>query len=413
MEWWTLLDGGLAEQARKSVSEIALALRVETPGIYGPSYGSGEAGIALFYACLASTSGQDEHAEQAEIHLTRSIDWLMEASFPPGLFDGLAGIAWATQQVEILLRGSASPKLTEDVDDLLVEAARTSPWPSHYDLIYGLVGLGCYALHHVDPDRSALLLGLVVERLEELAENGKPGFRWHTPPHLIKRDVDRRTHPGGFYNLGTAHGIGGVIGLLAAACGRPRTSPRAQTLLDGAVTWLLANKRLDDGGSVFGGFAQSQPASCRSAWCYGDPGLAWMLLWAARSAQREEWEAEALAIARRDARRPYEETGVSDSGVCHGAAGLGHMYNRLYHSTGDAELAEAARGWFRRALDLRKPGIAPAGYACWLPEVKEWRGDASLLCGATGVGLALLSATSPVEPVWDRPLLISTPPPRS
>jgi len=35
--------------------------------------------------------------------------------------------------------------------------------------------------------------------------------------------------------------------------------------------------------------------------------------------------------------------------------------------------------------------------------------DPSLLTGAVGIGLALLAATTPVEPMWDRILLLDLP----
>jgi class I lanthipeptide synthase len=39
-----------------------------------------------------------------------------------------------------------------------------------------------------------------------------------------------------------------------------------------------------------------------------------------------------------------------------------------------------------------------------------WRGTPGLLTGAAGVGLALLAAATPVEPSWDRMLLVALPP---
>ncbi len=403
-----LLSGRMADEAESSVRAIAAALRRKTPGIHGSSYASGEAGVALFYACLATISQRDDDAAEADVHLARMVEGLEREIPPPGLFNGLAGIAWTAQRVETLLRDSASAELTEEIDDLLIDTARTSPWPGHFDLIYGLVGLGIYAIHHVDSGRADVLLGLVIERLKEWAEEVVPGYRWHTPLHLIKREVERKAYPEGYDNLGLAHGIGGVIGLLAAARGRPNTSERARALLEGSVQWLLANKRLDDGGSIFSSMADDKSRSCRSGWCYGDPSLAWILLRAARAAQRPDWEGEALAIARRDAKRPFEASGVADAGLCHGAAGLGHIYHRMYQATEDPDFAAAARGWFGKVFDLRQANLDAAGYAAWWPEAKEWHADASLLTGAAGVGLALISATSTLESRWDQPLLLGT-----
>ena len=50
-----------------------------------------------------------------------------------------------------------------------------------------------------------------------------------------------------------------------------------------------------------------------------------------------------------------------DSGLCHGAAGVGHLFNRLYQASGDPALAEAARFWFDRALAQYQPGEGIGG----------------------------------------------------
>ena len=52
------------------------------------------------------------------------------------------------------------------------------------------------------------------------------------------------------------------------------------------------------------------------------------------------------------AKRPRGFSGVVDAGLCHGAAGLGHVFNRLFQATGEQRLALAAREWFSVALDM-------------------------------------------------------------
>jgi hypothetical protein len=125
------------------------------------------------------------------------------------------------------------------------------------------------------------------------------------------------------------------------------------------------------------------------------------------------WECEALSIAWRASQRPPKQSGVVDAGLCHGAAGLGHLFNRMYQATGESWLAEAARSWFARALAMRRPGQGIGGYAAWLPGddgALTWVADPSLLTGAAGIALALLAATTAVEPAWDRMLLVAIPP---
>src|SRR5262249_52612323 len=79
---------------------------------------------------------------------------------------------------------------------------------------------------------------------------------------------------------------------------------------------------------------------------------------------------------------------------------------------------EAARYWFRQTLAFRRPGEGTAGFAPYLPELPGGEDEAAglpdssagFLAGAAGIGLALLAASSEVEPEWDRVLLCSIPP---
>src|SRR5215813_1872357 len=96
--------------------------------------------------------------------------------------------------------------------------------------------------------------------------------------------------------------------------------------------------------------------SSRFAWGYGDPGIAAVLLDAARTLDDCELERKAIELGRQAAARPFQYSGIADAAVCHGAAGLGHIFNRLFQYSGDAMFAEAALRWLTRALDLRQPG---------------------------------------------------------
>jgi hypothetical protein len=101
-----------------------------------------------------------------------------------------------------------------------------------------------------------------------------------------------------------------------------------------------------------------------------------------------------------------------DAGICHGAAGNGHLFNRLYQATGEPVFRDAALSWFDRALGFREEGQGVGGYRMWVPGAEGelgWRSDPGFLTGSAGVGLCLLAAASPVEPEWDRVLLADIP----
>jgi len=141
------------------------------------------------------------------------------------------------------------------------------------------------------------------------------------------------------------------------------------------------------------------------------------LLAAARVLEQPDLEQEAIELALSAAARPPSESLIADAGICHGAAGLGQLYNRFFQMTGHPALGAAARDFFAQTIEFRRLETGVAGYAPaprpGLESEAETsvvdQNDSSLITGAAGIGLALLSAISPVAPAWDRIFLMDLP----
>jgi hypothetical protein len=410
--WHPILTGQEAARAEAAIDAIAGALAgwpaFPEDDPFGASLATGEAGLALFFFYLDQARPGAGHADRAFERLERAIDRLNASFHQPGLYQGFVSIAWT---VEHLRDRQDEDDPNEEIDRAVFELLGRTPWQGDYDLTSGLAGLGAYALERWPGPMAASCLDRVCQRLEELAVPQEVGCAWTTPDWLLL-PAEKQSFPHGMINLGVAHGVPGVLPVLAQAAMLGAAPEQARALLREAIAWLLSRKLPAGEASVFpdawGPGAELPPA--RAAWCYGDPGIAATLLVAARASGEPAWEEEALRLARTAARRPPESTGARDACVCHGAAGLGHLFNRLYQATGDLELLVAARAWMERALDLREPGRGVGGFVTWGPDATgamEWRDDPSLLTGAAGIALALLAATTPCEPAWDRFLLLS------
>lgn len=429
--WQPVLTGALEERARETILAIADRLRDlpadwvpdDMPEPYkggaanNPSLAGGRAGLAVFYAYAAQAWSRDQDRDKAVELLEEAIDLMAETRMRPSLYAGFAGVAWVTEHLQgKLFEPDEEEDPNDEIDAALIDYLGQSPWPDEYDVVNGLVGFGVYALERLPRKTAAECLKRVVDRLDETAEPGPMGVTWLSapgdlPPH------QREQSPRGHYNLGVAHGVPGVIALLGEACGAGVAREKARALLDGAVSWLLAQKLPSDAGSCFPYWVgpDVEPAASRSAWCYGDPGIAVTLLHAARCVGEPVWEREAIEIGRLAAKRPLDETGVVDAGLCHGAAGLGHIFNRMYQATGDPLLGATACSWVEHTLRLRRPHQGIAGFSAWMAAADGeggWVSDPCFLTGAAGVGLALLAATAPIEPAWDRVLLTGVQPRR-
>ncbi len=416
-KWTSILDGESGARAREVIRDLVRALR---PAVVAEaSLAGGSAGLAVCFASLTGSGLADDAGERALEFLNDAVESIAAAPSRPSLYAGFTGTAWAVAHLEGRLFDVDEDDPNGAVDEALRALLGRSPWRGDYDIVSGLVGLGVYALERLPRAPAIECLELVVARLDEMSGRTAAGIAWLSPPELLPAP-QREDCPAGCYNLGLAHGVPGVIALLGQVCAREDAAlhgarQKARALLDGAVAWLLAHEPADHTESFpywIGAGISPQPA--RLAWCYGDLGIAVALLQAARGACEPAWEREAVRIAQRAAARPAEQSGVIDCGLCHGAAGVAHLFNRLFQATGDDTLREAARFWFARTFEMRRPGEAVAGFPAWMPdpvrpEEKRWVAEPGLLEGAAGVALALLAATSDREPAWDRMLLVSVP----
>ncbi len=387
--WRPLVEGEIAAQAVAAAEAIARELASGRTPAAGPGLNRGQAGLALFFAYCERSLGQAEAGELAGHHLDQAIAELAGQPVPAaGLYHGFPGVAWV---VEHLTRGEGPVEeeedLNEEIDAALLSLLQRSPWQGEFDLLSGLVGWGIYALERLPRSSAAAALPLIVARLAECAEPAAHGVVWRDPGNAAREP-----------DPGMAHGAAGVIALLARMLQEGAAGREAGSLLVSAV------------GGVLNRPAPGADEEADLAWCAGDAGLSVALLAAGRACGRDDWEGEARRLAVVAAERYLDDAEGFDLALCHGTAGLSHLFHRLHQALGDPALLVAARRWLERTLEWRWPGEGIGGYLCRGRKADGsfgWLADPGFLGGAAGIGLALLAAATPVEPAWDRLLLLS------
>jgi lantibiotic modifying enzyme len=341
--------------------------------------------------------------------LDRAAEAVSEQPMNAGLMQGFPGVAWA---IEHLGENAGDEDANSAIDDALLAMGGAATWNGLYDLVSGVVGVGVYALARLPAPSARALLERVVEVLADSAEGGTT---WYTKPELIPPSARERV-PEGYYNLGLAHGVPGVVGILAHAHRAGVARERTAALLEAAVPWTFAQTLPEGGRATWPYFVGPgiDPQPARLAWCYGDPGVITALLHAAGALGREDWEAAALAALQRAVARPPGDSDVQGASLCHGAMGLAHLWNRLWQRYPSDALRASIEYWTTVALDMRTHPGGLAGYSVWRPDHDEEGGDVQgpgLLAGIAGIALALVAATTDQEPVWDGFLLLREPAP--
>jgi lantibiotic modifying enzyme len=424
VNWQPIVTGEEAHIVREHVLGIAESLRsIDRKSVRLDARTLAD--VALFFHQTAWSLEREDYKDLADSFMDEAVLRLSNTATPPPLFGGFCGIALISDCFSVPSANGAELGQTEDanesVDSALIELLQLSPWRNTYDLIGGLVGYGAYFSGRLHLEQARVGFELIVARLDDLKTPSEGGFSWHTPPHFLPA-WQRTLYPDGYFNLGVAHGVSGILTILAVAVANGIATERATSLLEGLICWLRAVRQDPVAtGSTFPTWWMpgQEPSPSGQAWCYGDPGLGAAWLWASILVGDSDSRQDALDVLGYCA-DSYKRHGIhaNDAGLCHGAVGLGHLFNRVYQATGDSLFKYAATKWFQYGLGLRGL-IGYGGYQSYNPggfglgkdaDENPWEDDASMLTGSTGIGLGYLAAISDIAPDWDRFFLLTLPP---
>lgn len=407
MAWRPLVVG----DRRAALTEIVRDIVTGVDDIAAATTVGAHVDRALLHTYVAQEDIAPDPEDRGGTALGSAVTELLRSPTRPALFGGAAGLGFCVAH----LAGDETAELVcRRVDEVLLRML--ADWHGPYDLIEGLVGLGVYALARGEPGHA--LAVRVREELSRRARSHGEGLAWHTPPSGLT-PPQQRDAPHGFWNLGLAHGVPGVIALLARYLTAGVDVERARELLDGAVAFLLAAEPARDDGRYPGWQAgglddpvhvtDHHRARARLAWCYNDLGVSVALLSAAIATGTPGWRAEALALARACALRSIEDARIEDAALCHGAFGAAHLFNRLAHATGEAVFTTAALRWLDHGIGLREARPIAGFPTLASRDDMRWTADASVVAGASGIALVLHSMITEVEPAWDRTMLVDLP----
>ncbi|MDH6221500.1 lanthionine synthetase C family protein [Streptomyces pseudovenezuelae] len=376
------------------------------------SLADGAAGIALLHVEMADRFSGSWRLAHRWITTAASGD--ISAADTTGLFLGAPAIGFllsavppAFQHLYEPARRTLHQHITalahRRVDAALARISNGAlPTFAEYDLFYGLTGIGAYLLC-TEPEGAALqgVLRYLVALTRPLAAGGRglPGW-W------VRHDPARGESPlfpGGHGNFGAAHGITGPLLLLAQASRRNITvnghREAMLSICEHLDTWCQPSasgpwwpEHISRSDLARGRPHQQAPA--RPSWCYGTTGIARAGQLAGIALLAPDIQAfyeDALYQALTD---PVQLAHVTDTGLCHGWAGI---YQTAARAAADA-------------LDLRLQTL-PHRLGSTLA-ARAQPGDLSttgLINGDAGTALALTAFALQKAPAsgWDACLLIN------
>jgi lantibiotic modifying enzyme len=239
--------------------------------------------------------------------------------------------------------------------------------------------------------------------------------RWYVPPELLITEEKRQLHPDGFYNCGLAHGIPGPMAALALAWLEGYRVPGQREALRCMSDWLLRYAIFDHWGinwpdvvslhesRSFDASKLGRPT--RAGWCYGAPGIASALWLVGEALEQPDLCQTAVQALEAVLRRPITERRIDSPTICHGISGLLEICLRFAQRTDSAIIHEHIPILVNQILELFNPDF-PLGFRDQ-ERARVFVDQPAWLNGVPGILLVLLAASMPVEPTWDRVLLLA------
>jgi lantibiotic modifying enzyme len=408
--WIPLLDDSSPERISilNKLAEIAETLLTHIPDFTSNNgIVSDRVGTVLFLFYYSKLTNEDRFAESAYELISTVFDEV-SAEIAEGRLscgsNGLAGVGWTLEHLaQNDFLDIDTDEMLGEVDIFLYKTMLSDMEKGDYDFLNGALQKGLYFLSRNHSPKSAIFLSKWIDILERIAEKDKDGGL-----KLLSRVSDDDGGESYACNLGMPHGMPSIAWFLGKLFELGISRDKVHSLLNGFVSYIFRHSqdtsvRLSHfPGWVIG---DSSPADSRLAWCYGDPGLGIGLWQASGSVGNKEWEKKIIEVLLHSTgRRELRKNAVVDAGMCHGTIGLAHIYNRMFHYTRLDAFEEAARYWLNETL---KMAIFDDGYAGFKRFHTRWINSADIFDGVSGIGLAMISAVSDIEPRWDRMMMLS------
>ncbi|WP_282160506.1 lanthionine synthetase C family protein [Ulvibacterium marinum] len=370
----------------------------------------GLSGVSLFQFYYSKYLDVNSNANFGVEILSNVIEKINQGYGYPTFCDGISGAGWVLDHLEQAdLMEIETDDLLSQLDDYLHTAMVSDMNVGNYDFLHGAIGYALYFLNRYRNTKSAKLknryksyLFEFISFLDELSEKDKDGnLKWIS---VHPRSQEKS------YNLGLSHGIAGIIGVLVKLSRYNEFKPVTETMLKGAVGYVLGFKKENNSLSLFPNRVLTNGetgGNSRLGWCYGELGIGLQLYYASKVLNDEKLRKESLSILKHAAGRTSPDTSlVKDAIVCHGSYGIAQIFSRIYKETKIPIFKDTMEFWIQDGINKAIHEDGYAGYKQWR-DVNEWIVGISLLEGISGMGLVIIDYLADFETSWDECLMIS------
>lgn len=396
------ITSDLKDQLTTLLSELgdydySTVVSKENPGLF-----MGDAGLSIFYYNLYLHTQDDIFYEKAFHYFQTAYHKITPHQYNFSM--GATGIMW------LLNYYKKEDAFEIDYDEYLeqfdITVSKHMADQYDFDPMHGLLGIANYFLNRNTPFANECIID-IINKLDTHKVVTDKGISWLSTDHVNGETVE-------YVNLGYAHGLIAIGYYLSRFIARGIEKEKCEKMLTGTLNYILS---VQDNSKEFrfpshidkqGNPSQAQ----RVCYCYGDLGIACGLTIIAQNTKDDQLLLKAKEAAEYIALVAISNIDkIEDIGLCHGAAGNGYMFMKLYHWHQSSILQQAAIAQYNQLFNLKREGTGIAGYTSIDFDLEKQafykKTDPGFITGVAGVGLSIISCLdNEINGEWDEILLL-------
>lgn len=356
-------------------------------------------GVIILEAVFYNYSNEDKYKKKAITLLENAINVFPTKKLETGFFEGFEGIFWVVDYL-IKNRLIEDESILDDLKPYLFISLQNDIDVNNFDTLHGSINKLQYLINSASFSQKVKdeYINKFVDSLFNTRVENENGIYWY----------DSFENEKGLVNLGLAHGLGSLLVFLTMLKNEHYQNPNINVLINGIFKSLMSFKNETSSDSFFPDYYseldQTKSVNSRLAWCYGDLGIAYALLYSSESMQNNSMKSEALSVIHKICRRVitnskidhFEEYSFLDTGFCHGISGIVYILSIMNDNLQEPLLNQRINYWKNELLiNLDKQlNISDDIYYPWYRQDSSrsyMLDECSMLTGLTGTGLVLLS----------------------
>jgi lantibiotic biosynthesis protein len=407
--WEPILDNGLSSKAAFVYDSIGNTISKQIELDNKLDLLRGKVGQLLFLSHFS----RDE--KEVSRHLECIFDKIKDDLKVDGaLMTGLAGLGYVIKIIQ-----SRNSWLDVDVLNDFFPVVRKFAIKSidrgNFDFMYGYLGQCYFLLEQVKCDENRELFKEAVRDLESQSIPQEKGIGWINPweEKIVLSSIGDKFESK-VANLGMSHGLPGIIYILVKL---QNVYPELEitSLIERALYCLISQEseqNKDETGFYYPIYSGEMGKLRRGqlSWCYSDLGISMMFynLW--NITGDDQFKSRADKISKSCAKIRGDQIVSMCSGLCHGASGIAHMFNKVYQITKEEYFKDIALYWydllFNDFLVRNQNGSIQAINFEKKANRRIISNDYGFLEGLSGIGLSIHTALLGEYPYWDKLLLL-------